>query len=700
MSYYVQNQSQNTKPETLDVRLDRIPAELKTNARWVGWRWELRDGDWTKVPIDIKTGGNARSTDAGTWTTWERAEAAYTARRFSIDGLGYILTGDGLVCIDLDNCRDPETGEIADYARELVGDFETYREVSARKTGIHVFLYGALPGPRCVGYLLPDKEGKVEIYRDAKYIAMTGHGIGGDSLIDVANCQEQLDALYGRLFGQPEAEPEPATVRTAVAELEEDYDILRRALDAANGEKFRRLYYGKWQDAYPSHSEADLALCAMLTFWTQDREQIDRIFRTSALMRDKWERDDYRDRVLGRALDRTETYTYNDTRLNNPDLLTFSKSKNGMNEVATDYTRGYVFAPLSSADFARARYEQEWLIDRILVKDQPGIIGGKKKVLKTSTCVDLTVSLGSGKPFLGKFHVPQRRRTVFISGESGRPVLQETARRVCQAKGIRLEDVDAYWDFRLPCLSRTQELTSLSLGLQKLGCEVAILDPLYLCLLAGTEKNAANLYDVGPLLSDVAVACLSAGATPLLVHHHKKGLAPTNYDPPELEDLAFAGVQEFARQWLLFNRRAKYQPGTGKHDLWMAVGGSAGHSGLWALHVDEGTLEADFTGRKWSVEVLTLDEAAREKEVLKQRAKKQSRHVKDQEHIDELLDEVIGWPAGKKCTADALRRRLGWYINKYQRVMSIATEFGLVDLDGEKTVSLLAEGKKRIQNRT
>ncbi len=67
-------------------------------------------------------------------------------------------------------------------------------------------------------------------------------------------------------------------------------ELLHRAMDATNGAKFERLWYGAWEDAYPSQSEADLALCALLAFWTgRDAQQIDRLFRASGLYRPKWD---------------------------------------------------------------------------------------------------------------------------------------------------------------------------------------------------------------------------------------------------------------------------------------------------------------------------------------------------------------------------------------------------------------------------
>src|SRR5205814_2376923 len=114
----------------------------------------------------------------------------------------------------------------------------------------------------------------------------------------------------------------------------------------------------------------------------------------------------------------------------------------------------------------------------------------------------------------------------------------------------------------------------------------------------------------------ISRACLDVGCTPILAHHAKKNAA-VDGEPMGLEDLAYSGVAEFARQWVLLNPRQKYDPETGTHRLWMTFGGSMGHSGVFGLDVVEGVLGDDFGGRKWDVTVLPsgdLRERAREDE--------------------------------------------------------------------------------------
>jgi hypothetical protein len=304
-------------------------------------------------------------------------------------------------------------------------------------------------------------------------------------------------------------------------------------------------------------------------------------------------------------------------------------------QAAAQPASGFCWSPVGAAAFARADYRPHWLVRRVLVADQPAILGGPRKSLKTNLLLDLAVSLASGTRFLGAFEVPCRKRVAVLSGESGEFTLQETARRVCAARDLDLEDLDGFLtlQFRLPQLAKPADLAELGRGLRGDGVEVGLVDPLYLSLLAGQGPGGAraeNLYDMGPLLLGVARAGLDAGTTPVFAHHTRRA-ASGSHEPLDLDDLAYAGIAEFARQWLLLSRRAKYEPGSGLHKLWLNVGGSTGHGGLWGVDVSEGNLADDFTGRTWTVTVQTFAEERQSAE----EAMKQARRRKDQEQDDE-----------------------------------------------------------------
>ena len=271
------------------------------------------------------------------------------------------------------------------------------------------------------------------------------------------------------------------------------------------------------------------------------------------------------------------------------------------------------FKMLSTTELFNTDFSQTFLIKRILVQRQPAICGGRSKTLKTSLMIDLALSLGTGTPFLGEFPA-KKAMTWVISGESGEFTIKETALRIAKSKGIECQEIDVHWGFDLPQLSNDDDIEHLEAEIIARGIEVLIVDPAYLCLLAGAAaKNiqASNVFDMGPLLLKLTDIVRRTGVTIILCHHARKGTAGPRGDafsPPDLEDLAMAGFAEWARQWILVGRREAFVQGSGIHKLWMNVGGSAGHSGCYPLDIDEGHLSEDFTGRTWDVQVLDQGE--------------------------------------------------------------------------------------------
>jgi len=262
---------------------------------------------------------------------------------------------------------------------------------------------------------------------------------------------------------------------------------------------------------------------------------------------------------------------------------------------------------ISSKGLRMTEFPISWLVKGVMVSGGPCVVGGPRKALKTSILTDLAISLGTGTPFLDKWQTT-KTKTLFISGESGGHTIRETALRVAKSKGVDLDDAEVYWGFDLPQLASSLELADLKRYLRDGQYGVVIIDPLYLCLMTGggpkDKGEAGNVYDMGPRLARVAKSCLSVGCTPILAHHATKS-TNRNGKPMELEDLAFSGIQEFARQWLLLNRRKQYVPESGTHEMVLSYGGSAGQGGLYNLDIHEGALGDDFTGRVWKPTVDT-----------------------------------------------------------------------------------------------
>lgn len=299
---------------------------------------------------------------------------------------------------------------------------------------------------------------------------------------------------------------------------------------------------------------------------------------------------------------------------------------------------------ISSADFFSTVYEHKYLIKGIFVENQPMICGGRSKTLKTSLLLDMAISLGTGTPFLGKF--PTTKTTVgVISAESGEATLQESGRRICRARDVDPATAGVFWGFQLPQLTQPSDLDCMAEIILQNAIAVLMLDPIYLCMLAGDTVGlqTGNLFHVGPILLRLAQIAKRCNCTPILCHHFRKNSPSADkYGIPELEELSQAGCTEFARQWLLLGRRREYQIGTGHHELYVNAGGSAGHSGCYSVTVDEGEF-VEGQDRKWDVDTQTLTEAKKEKKS----AEEESTIRTEDEHRRKVLEVLRTFPDGE-----------------------------------------------------
>ena len=148
----------------MKVNLDCLSEELRQRRQWVVWKLEERDGKPTKVPYIAGGSGKASSTDSLTWRSFEEAVQALETGRYN--GIGFVFSsGDPFAGVDLDDCRDPETGELEEWAAKIVEAFGSYAEVSQSGTGVHIIVMGKAPNK---------KRGKVEAYSSERYFTMTG----------------------------------------------------------------------------------------------------------------------------------------------------------------------------------------------------------------------------------------------------------------------------------------------------------------------------------------------------------------------------------------------------------------------------------------------------------------------------------------------------------------------------------------------
>jgi hypothetical protein len=200
------------KPTIHPVDRSAIHDGLHSFDRWLGWRWtwNTKAAKWDKPPIEARTGKAGSSTNRATWCSFDTAIAAQKSGR--VDGVGFALGKADcdihFAGVDLDDCRNKDTGELSEVARDIIATMNTYTEVSPSETGVKLLCIGKLPA----GAGTKNKARTVEVYSGGRYFTITGRRIDGTPKRVEAR-QEQLTAVWQKYIGSEQVRPE----RTASA---------------------------------------------------------------------------------------------------------------------------------------------------------------------------------------------------------------------------------------------------------------------------------------------------------------------------------------------------------------------------------------------------------------------------------------------------------------------------------------------------
>lgn len=532
-----------TAEQSASSPFEKFPKELRARRQWVVWRAEKNDkGKLTKVPYRALGQGKAASNDPSTWATF--AQALTRFERGDVDGIGYVFAPDDHFCgVDVDHCLD-EAGQLTPFAREIVEGCQSYTEVSPSGRGVHIIVKAQAPH----GINRPD----IELYSEGRYFTVTGRHLAGTPL-DIRERQELIDYLvaeYSRETPQQAPAPAPAPAQPAPVlrfadDPHDDATLVDHARRAANGVKFSTLFDRGDLTGYKSQSEAELALCSLLAYWTGgDAARVDSLYRQSALYRpEKWD-------TPHRAADRA---TYGE--------MTIEKALQQRGGMYTPQTTGNLApAPLPDngddppAAPLRLRLADVWERDLIRLGRPPetppereymldfaavpsvnlwtGLPGGKKSLLLADAALaEAAAQLwlprkgdDSGIPMFGDIQ-GQGRPVLWIDYDMGRDLSEERFYAMARYRGIddlstiplHLLSVSAPMD--LYSLQHADELAEL---IHRLGAKFVVIDTLI------DVKGAAkeNEDSMGVVFSNLRRIAQHTRCCLNVIHHPAKNGSP------------------------------------------------------------------------------------------------------------------------------------------------------------------------------
>ena len=246
-----------------------IPKELKDMNRWVLYRLSFDEnrGKYDKKPFNARTGRFAQSNNPNTWCDYETAINVVDL----YDGLGFML-GDGIFGVDIDGVELNDS-----VVREVLTTLNSYAEVSPSGKGIHVICMGSKPRGAC-------RKGNFECYDKGRFFTVTGNVI--EPYRTLRNCTESIKPLHTKYLARQEKTILTTPTHLGGGESLTDGEVIEKA---SRSDKFSQLYH--YGNVSGDASRDDMALINMLIFWTGgNAAQIDRLYRSSSLMRPKWDR--------------------------------------------------------------------------------------------------------------------------------------------------------------------------------------------------------------------------------------------------------------------------------------------------------------------------------------------------------------------------------------------------------------------------
>lgn len=464
-----------------------FPEELRNQKQWVMWKKEIVGNKTTKVPYK-NTAQKASSTKQEDWKTFNECLKLFETKQF--EGLGFVFKEGGqIVGIDLDHCFTEEK-VLKPWAKKIIELFGSYIEYSPSGNGLHILLKCSADFKGAKTYI---EGGDVERYCRGRYFTVTGDVY--ENYNELKEFKPEYFLEWHNSFIKTEILPNNQIHTNET--LPEDDKILSVAFKSKAGSKIKDLYDGKWELYYKSQSEADLALTGYLMFFCSNNSvTVDRIFRTSGLMRLKWSRKDYREAILQKGWS-LETMKWN---------ISDEKQKDGK-------IQEHKIVSLNDI-LKMTPKENPFLLGGMIVEGSVNALTSDSGKGKSLLMLKMIEAIAVGEKFLGEFET-KKSKTLIIDLEMSEDDIVERTQSIigqetegidfhhCQSFNI-LDDNDFKW---------LKEVISEN------GYKLIVLDTYSMAAGSKNENDNAEANLINKRFLELTNVC---GVTILFLHHHRK----------------------------------------------------------------------------------------------------------------------------------------------------------------------------------
>jgi len=275
-----------------------LPKKFTDCPQWILWKAFWNGTKWDKIPVNIQ-GIKISGKDPANWLTFERCRELAVFHGLSM-GFQFSVTTN-IVGMDLDDCVNPETGEIAPWAQAYIDYFGSYAEISPSGTGLHILMIALCDHTGI-------NAGQIELYSKERFFTVTGKAVHD---VDLADCTSKYQAVVNQYAAHAKPDTDTELTDGPIPEsnpILDDNVLIKKMLDSKGSANTRLTGVGctikdLWtanvailSQTYPhaskpfDHSSADAALMSHLAFYTgKHGTRMERLFSLSQLgQRDKW----------------------------------------------------------------------------------------------------------------------------------------------------------------------------------------------------------------------------------------------------------------------------------------------------------------------------------------------------------------------------------------------------------------------------